>query len=356
MGDTDVVQPDYVVTPGAILQGWLDERHMTQGQLAERMGRSVKFVNQLINGHASLSHEVALELETVTGMPARLWNNMEATYREDVARLARARVTEEQKSWVESLPLAEMRKRGVVTATKRHFDTLVQECLCFFRVNSVSAWQSVYGNQVAALYRQAPSHAQKQNITATWLRLGEMEAEMVDARPFDRTALEEAIPSLRALSAKGETEGLIDEVQTILAECGVVLVIVPNIPGTRLYGATRWIAGRPVVQMSLLRKSVDQFWFTLFHELGHVLLHDKQDLFLDYDGLTSPLEEQANQFASETLIPSLHDERLSALYSATEVKSFAAEIGISAAVVVGRLQRERSNYTWCAALKPSLDV
>lgn len=120
-------------------------------------------------------------------------------------------------------------------------------------------------------------------------------------------------------------------------------------PGLGLYGATRWIAGHPVIQLSLLRKTDDQFWFTLFHELGHVLLHGEKELYLNGNGGSA--EDEADRWASDTLIPPDIAERLPRDRNLSAVGAIAAELGIAPSIVLGRIQRETKDYAWGHALK-----
>lgn len=134
------------------------------------------------------------------------------------------------------------------------------------------------------------------------------------------------------------------ETVSICAAAGVHVVFVPELPGTRLCGATRWVGNNPVIQLSLRHKSDDHLWFTFFHEAGHVLLHGKKGVFID-DSKHDASEEQeieANTFAANFLIPEKLWSKFVETGAFTEisVKRFAGECGISPGIVVGRLQHE----------------
>ncbi len=83
------------------------------------------------------------------------------------------------------------------------------------------------------------------------------------------------------------------------AAVGVAVVLVPELPGTRVSGATRWLTpGKALIQLSLRYKSDDQLWFTFFHEAAHVLLHGKRDLFIEdlgADDETGNIPAQINE-------------------------------------------------------------
>src|SRR5262249_34154225 len=125
---------------------------------------------------------------------------------------------------------------------------------------------------------------------------------------------------------------------------GVVLVFVPHLAATGAHGATRWLGYKAVVQMSVRCAWADIFWFTLFHELGHILLHSRKEVFVEgVSDPTSPEEVEANRFAADALIPPADLARLTTQpnISGAAVRAFAAGIGIAPGIVVGRLQHER---------------
>jgi HTH-type transcriptional regulator/antitoxin HigA len=115
------------------------------------------------------------------------------------------------------------------------------------------------------------------------------------------------------------------------------------------------------VQLSLRGKTDDRFWFTLFHELAHVLLHGRGEVFIERrDGHLSPetqaKEDQANDFAADLLIPKQVAYRLSGLRSLADVRAFAAEIDVSPGVVVGRLHNDGTKkWSWGAGLKARME-
>ena len=84
-------EPDFVTPPGVILEEKLEELGMSQAELAERIGRTKKTVNEIIKAKAPLLPETAIQLERVLGIPARFWTNAEANYRQWVARQEEAR-------------------------------------------------------------------------------------------------------------------------------------------------------------------------------------------------------------------------------------------------------------------------
>jgi HTH-type transcriptional regulator/antitoxin HigA len=339
-------QPNYAVSTGEFIQEWLDEHGLNAAELSRRLGVSRKHVSELLHGRASLSHELALALENVTGVPARRWNQIEALYREDVARLGADAALVAQHERSKAFPLAYLRKLGLITAPSADKVGTVRQLSAFFGVADLDAWDHTWAGSSVA-YRKAAVRSACPEHLATWLTVGERCADVHALAPYDASALKRLLPELRALTlTPGDAPR---RAQQMLAGVGIALCFVPPVPGLGVYGATRWLDGHPVIQLSLLRKTDDQFWFTLFHEIGHVLLHSQHGLYLTGDADTS--EDEADTFAADLLIPPNDAEHLPKGRNIALVQEFARQIGVSPGVVLGRVQRMTGDYAWGHRLK-----
>lgn len=342
---SETLQPDYAVPPGETLAEWLEERRMRQAELASRINMSEKALSQIITGAAPLTRATAAKLELATGIAARTWNNLESLYQDDRARLAQQAELEAHGGWLAEMPVTSLRKLGILTAAPRDKASTVRQLLEFFGVADPDAWRRLWLGQQAAALRQSPAFAARPAAVAAWLRLGELEAERVDVAEFDAAKLRTALPSLRALTREADPRVFADEMVRIAADCGVAVVFVPEVSGSRCSGAARWVHGRPVVQLSLRFGTDDQLWFTFFHELAHILLHGKKDVFIS-DGHTDHdtyghKEDEADTFARDLLVPREHEPELPSLSSLAAVREFADRIGVSPGIVVGRLQHDK---------------
>lgn len=337
LGDTD-----YAVPPGETLRELLDERGLTQRDLARRADLSPKHVNRLLQGLVPLSADVAQRLEHVTGTPARIWNQLEANYRSDLERLRAKRDLAEHRGWLTSLPVKALVQQGVLPEKPADNASRVEQMLSFFGVASVGAWDEVYGD-IACTFRQSKAYEAERGAVAAWLRLGELAAQEIHTAPFDRTGLRSALPELRALTSE-RPEVSSSKMRDICAAHGIAVVFVEEIPGTRCSGATRWLApDKALIQLSLRYRTDDQLWFTVFHEIGHVLLHGKKGVWIE-DGPSSPAgpsEAEADNFARDVLIPPDRARDIPPLKSEAAVCAFAATIGIAPGIVVGRLQHDQ---------------
>lgn len=334
---------DYAVATGEFIEEWLEDNDMRPAELARRMGVSRKHVSKLVAG-APLTPDIATRLELVTGVPSRRWLALESLYRADLARLALEVDLAANKELLSEVPLSDLRKRGYVTVTRAKPGQALRECMAFFRVGDIDGLRDILCRPAIA-FRQSQAHPVKWASVATWLRLGEIAASDSDVNePYEKHALLSALPDLRALSV-APAEHFGEELVRSLSVAGVTLVYVPEVDGARAYGATRWINGRPVIQLSLRGLDDGHFWFTLFHEIGHVLHHPHNEIFIrspesDDLGVHLKAEEEADKFASDYLIPPRYADELVRLRSRVSVVDFARRIGVSPGVVVGRLHHD----------------
>jgi HTH-type transcriptional regulator/antitoxin HigA len=340
--------PDYAVPAGEYIAEWIDENDMTAAELARRLGVSRKHVSELLRGKVSLSHELAIALENVTAVPARRWNQLEALHQEDRARVAIDATLAAQYERAKAFPLRYLRTLGIIQAPARDKAGTVRQLSAFFGVADLDAWQHSWGEGSVA-YRKTAVRTSCPEHLSTWLTVGERcVGDLASLPPFDPNALQRELGALRALT-RADAATAPESARQLLAGVGVVLCFVPPAPGLGVYGATRWLHGHPVVQLSLRGKTDDQLWFTLFHELGHVLLHPHNGLYLS--DATGSAEDEANAFAADFLISPADAERLPRGRNKDAIRTLAEEIGVSAGVVLGRAQRATGDYAWGQDLK-----
>lgn len=138
----------------------------------------------------------------------------------------------------------------------------------------------------------------------------------------------------------------------LLREKGIVLVVEPQLPHTLLDGAALLLMGSiPVIGMTIRYDRLDNFWFTLFHELGHIFLHFNHGLesgFVDDldDASVEEAEIQADSFARSHLLPDEVWNSAPARFSKAPdaIVNFAKSRNIHPAIVAGRIRRDRANY------------
>jgi addiction module HigA family antidote len=341
--------PDVVSAPGETLQEILEERGMTQTELADRLGLAHKTVNEIIRGKAPLTHETALALEIVLGIPAGFWNTYETTYRESLARKEGVQKLSASANWLDIMPWRKAVDMGWIRLRSTHSEQII-EILRFFGVASPKQYEEVYGN-LAVQWKRSSRFQVDPHATAFWLRRGELLAMKLAQtsgmvwNEYDPREFERCLIDTRTLTRDREPKSFVPALQRRCALAGVAVVFVPELEGTRAGGATRWLSPvRALIQLSLRYKTNDHLWFIFYHEGAHILKHSKKRLFLEYDGKEQDdlQEKEANEFAQNILIPPREYSLLlrSGKPSKAGVEAFAERIGVDPGIVVGRLQNE----------------
>jgi HTH-type transcriptional regulator/antitoxin HigA len=336
LGDTD-----YAVAPGETLQELLEERGMSQRDLARRSGLSPKHINRLLHGLVPLSPDVAVRLERVTGTPAHFWNALEANYRSDLQRIQSKRDLSADVTWLRDFPVRELVRREILPAEPSDEVSRLDQLLALFGVASVDTWDDVY-TDLACAFRTTKAYEAKPKALVTWLRLGEIAAQDIYCERYDRKRLEAALPSLRELTLL-DAEAARGRMRDICAACGVAVVFVQELSGSRASGVARWLTpSKALIQLSFRYRTDDHLWFTFFHEIAHILRHGKTDVWIEATSSPdNPREAEADSFSRDILIPPASASELPSLKTLDDVQRYAARIGIAPGIVVGRLQHDK---------------
>jgi addiction module HigA family antidote len=334
-------QPDWALAPGETLLEALNDREMTQSELAQRLGRPLKTVNEIIKGKAAITPETAIQLERALGISARFWSNLEGQYRDTMARQEADAALVAQSGWADRFPIADLVRHRLIERGPSKAATLAN-LLSWLGISSPVAYERVTS---AAAYRASPAFTASPEAVTAWLRWGEMQATSLDSASYDADRFRQALAEIRPLTRKEPFAQIFKRVQRLCAEAGVLVVLTPELSGTHLSGASRWIGSRAMIQLSLRHKSDDQFWFTFFHEAGHILTGRRRRDFVDgVNPEDADADEQlADRFARDALLPSLDFAGFleAGDFSRNAIRAFAEAQAIAPGIVVGRLEREK---------------
>lgn len=341
MINNNTFSPNWASPPGETIADILDEIHLSLVEFADQIDYSVSQTNDLLHGRLPITKGLAKQLEYSLGVSAEFWLNRETQYREDAFRLWNELSRQEDEDWLDGLPLKDMIAFGWLNPAN-HSSDKVAECLRFFGVPNVAAWRETYHNVLkAAAFRTSPSFDSQSSAVVAWLRQGVIESARLNCSDWDRPSFEKALQKIRSLTRKRDPRLFLPELQSICANCGVAVIIARAPNGCRASGATLFLSpSKALILLSFRYLSDDHFWFTFFHEAGHLLLHGNHDLFLEGIGTSLTQEEQeANEFAASALIPERFQSELAQLpLNGRNVIRFAKIIGVSPGIVVGQLQ------------------
>jgi HTH-type transcriptional regulator / antitoxin HigA len=329
-------QPDYAVCPGETLQEIMESFNMSQKELAVRTGLTVQSLNRIFKGEQPITYESANRLELATGVPARYWNNLEAQYREYLTKVEERKVLESDLKWLKTIPTKELMERNLIKKSDNPM-TLLRETLSFYGVSSVGSWSEIWSKPAVAARRSLCFESQPGPASA-WIRQGELQAHKIECQPFDKSLFIQALRTIRSLTRE-IPEKFEPEMKRLCADAGVAITLVPEMKKVPWNGATKWLSSSKAMILLCLRgKGEDNFWFSFFHEAGHVLNDSKKDLLINDESITDVREQRANKFAAEFLIPSEYDADVMNINSHGEIITLAEKLKIAPGIVVGRYQ------------------
>lgn len=343
MNDLTIWEPDWAVSPGEVLLEALEERELSQAELARRMDRPVKTINEIVKGKAAITPETALQLERVLGINSSLWVNLESGYRLHQARQQEHVRLESDVDILKQFPVADLVKHRVIPGSTNKAD-LVAQLLSFLGFGSSRALERHEGPLQLAL-RASPSFTPHSGALTAWLRWGESRASDRELSEFNPEAFQSVLREARGWSRLTPVTSALERLQTAFAGAGVAIVFLPELKGTHLNGASyRASDGKQIIQISLRHKRDDEVWFTIYHEAAHAL-RTPHRLVLDGVDMTSEgvdEEEAADVFARDLLVPPAALDQWLALGKPDEkaIRDFAKAQGVAPGIVVGRLQRD----------------
>ena len=341
MADTIINEynPEIVSLPGDTLREALEERSMAQSDLAVRLGKPTKLVNEIIKGKARITPETALKLETVLNIPASFWIARQSRYDESVARQKETEQYAQNKSWVDNFPIKDMQKFGYIRKSLSRMEQF-QELLQFFQIASPLVFDTQY-NALQARFRQSEKFTPDPYAVSAWLQRGRLRAREIHCAPFNQTSFKKTLFKMRKLTRETPEE-FVPKLQRICSSQGVAVVFIPELPKIRAFGAVHWDGNKPIIQLCLRGKKDDKLWFTFFHEAAHLILHKKKSsIFLETGKREGRDEENADSFAADILIPPEKlDQYLKnpSRFSRKSILDFAESIEVAPSIVVGRLQ------------------
>lgn len=334
MMSTEPFNPDWAIPPGETIAAILRQRSLSLSDFSLQLGQSIDETRALLEGASAITLALARRLSSVLGASVEFWMARDYRYRETISKIQAS-----QKDWLAELPINDMTKFGWLTAAPTD---LVGACLRFFCAPSVSGWRASYGELLnRTAFRTSQSFQSERGAVATWLRAGELNAAAINCRPWDPDGFRKTLVTIRALTRQKDPNRFVPKLQQLCAESGVAVVIVRAPAGCRASGATRFISQeKAILQLSFRFLRDDQFWFTFFHEAGHLLLHGAAGFFLEEsDAPQTAQENEASDFAAQTLIPAEQQAAMLRLPAKAEaVIRFATRIGIAPGIVVGQLQ------------------
>lgn len=350
MNNTSQFRPNWASAPGDTIIDILEERRVSIDSFATAIGQSPDQAKALLEGRSTVTIKLARNLATFLGASVEFWISRDHQYREDIHRLEQT-----DQDWLSQLPIGDMINFGWLNPVP-HPSNEIEACLRFFDVPSIPAWYNKYENLKKQVnLKDSPTFHSSFGATVSWLRQGQLEAQKIKCSAWNHSGFRNSFAAIRSLTRTKDPQVFLPRLQQLCAANGVAVAVVRSPTGCHASGAAMFMQpDRALVLLSFRYLTDDQFWFTFFHEAGHLVLHKKTELFLEYSDTTEALEEQeANDYAKNVLIPEISYANLMSLpLNRHTLLKFARDLDISPGIVVGQLQHiGRLKYSQFNGLK-----
>lgn len=338
-------QPESAYHPGVDLNEKLIELGIGPKEFSVRSGKPEKTITAILKGESSITPEMAVQFENVLNIPARFWLSRQYQYDEYLAREERKELLLESIDWAKQFPVAEMVKRGWLLPQKT-WEEKTQTLLNFFGISNHIAWKNYYLDQKLKIaFRISLADTTEAHAISAWLRKGELSAAELSTTVYSEEKFKDILPKLKNIMAHQPDDFFI-KMQKLCLDNGVKVVYTPCLPKVPIFGSTRWLNDVPLIQLTARYKRNDIFWFTFFHEVGHILLHGKKDVFLEninYSHKDPQKEIEADSFAVNwTLTGDEFQEILSQLSTLKgNILYFAQKFNTHPSIIIGRLQHDK---------------
>lgn len=345
MAKQNEYHPQTVPHPGIDLLEKLEELGMGVLEFAVRTSKPEKTIHEVLNGRSAITPDMAVQFENALGIPAHYWLQRQRSYDESLARQRQKEVIADSTEWARCFPLKAMMDLEWLPSA----GTIEERTLCllaFFGVSNSRGWEAYYlEEKLKTAFRISLKETQEPYAISAWLRKGELQAKEQGAAKYDEGTFKEKLFEIKSLMAK-HPDDFFPRLQKLCAEAGVRVVHTPPLPKAPISGSTRWIGDSPLIQLTGRYKRNDSFWFTFFHEAGHILLHGKKDIFLEsiaWEGRDDEKEEEANAFAVRWTFTEAEEREVleAAPLSEADILRFAKKYNTHPAMIIGRLQHKR---------------
>lgn len=348
---------DFIIHPGETLAEAIEDRSMTQRELAVRTGMTEKHISTVINGQKSISAAFARKLEYALGIEASFWMNLQANYDRELLEFEDVNnITEEELGVLKNLKdvVEAWTSFGWVDRDANPAAMVLDLRYIFGISNLLNIPKIAYSAAYRAQYK---NNSVDPYVLFAWQRMCELLTSNINvADEIDIEKLRIKIPEIKHVMFMKANQ-IQRRLTAIFSECGIAFRIVPNFTGAPVQGfIKRTEDGKMILCMTLRQKFADIFWFTLFHEIAHILNGDTNHEFIDFDSVEGCMEDRADTLAGDILLnPKEYKLFLDSegYKRSISIERFAESQNVREYIVLGRLMKEkiipwkaRPRYDW----------
>lgn len=339
------LSPDLIIHPGETLIEILEDREMTQKELAVRTGMTEKHISTVVKGQKNISVAFAKKLEYALGIDAGFWINLQANYDRELLEFEEVNnITEEELTILK--PLKQVTEFMALIKWLNENSNEAEKILRLRKILGVSNLTAIPNITYNAAYRaQVATNINVDTyVLYAWQRICElMTKNIMVSDELDVLLLKEYIPDIKKLMFE-DINIVREKLEDIFARCGIAFKIVKHFQGAPVQGFIKKTEDEKLILCMTIRKGrADIFWFTLFHEIAHIINGDVKQRFIDFDSVQSDMEAKADAFASDVLMKASDYKEFVCKkdYSISAIDAFAKKQGVQSYIVIGRLQSDK---------------
>lgn len=322
--------------PGYYIKEIVDESGLTQEDFAKRLDTTPKNLSILIRGEQSLSVDIAMKLARMLGTSVNYWLNLQNAYDALIAQFKSEEELEEERKVFEYLDYKYFRDNYGLPDLPRQKDEQIKQVREFLNVATLTVFKK---RDMAVSFRSAAKEITEESTVKAnvMVQIAANKALEIEAPKFNKKKFEEAVKY--ALTLTRNHKKFYPLICNAFLETGVIFVVLPNISGSKTNGATKKLGNNIVLMVNDRRLYADSFWFTLFHEIGHIM---NGDYGISFEKETGEQEEAADKYAENSLIPleSYREFLAQKSFDIQAIKAFANQIERDPGIVLGRLQND----------------
>lgn len=330
--------PDWFSKPGDSIRAMMQRRDVSADELACHLDGGVHDVRGLLNAGIRIDKRSSDVLSRVLGGTQGFWMKRQEKFDEALNRALRS-ASKCADEWLDCVPMPEKSRKKPESTGERMRE--VRRRMIHYNVATLESWEQRYGRICTEThFRRSESFVPQNSAVLLWLRKGEIEADFVQTHDWRPDELRTKIKNIRKITNIKRPAVFLPKLRSICAAAGVAVVVVKTPKGCFASGATRLLSSnKAMMLLSIRHLSNDQFWFTVFHEIGHLLLHDEETYVDDDSTPNDNAEKEANDFARRCIIPQdREDEFFTLKKRKDEILKFSRSLGIAPGLVVGQMQ------------------
>lgn len=337
------ISHDLIIHPGETIADVLEDRGITQAELSSRTGVSPAYVSNVIAGKKGISANFAMGLEYALGVPKSFWLNLQANYESELLEMNEAQtITNEERSVREDLKdiVKYLRQRGIMPIREKKDESI----LSLRKALQISNIANLKEMIPAGAFRMAANTTVNPNVLGAWIRLCQLTSnDKIISSKFDKKYTNDLINEIKDIMCQKDTD-VQRNLRDVMEKYGIDFSVVRNFRGAPVQGyISQKSEGIYQIVLTIRGAFADIFWFSLFHEIGHIVNGDigKNFKFLD-DGSDYEKELAADLFARDMLLsPESYKMFVQkGDFSIEAIQKYAGSQKVMPYIVIGRLQKE----------------